>query len=131
MDTDDYTLPLEAVMRRERSHVYPVPLKVADRKYLFEEWCEKNPKALHEIELTALAIDARGMRVSTKYLIEKQRYEGTVKLVGVPFFDDQGHEHEYAINNSDSALLARWLLRRHPDMRIELRASMFDTEKKQ
>ena len=48
----------------------------------------ENPKALREIELTALAIDARGLRVSTKYLIEKQRYEGTTKLVGVPFVDD-------------------------------------------
>lgn len=131
MDTDDYTQPLEAVMRKEREHVYSMPLKVSDRRHLFEEWCAKNQKALREIELTALAIDARGMRVSTKYLIEKQRYEGTVKLVGVPFFDDQGREHEYAINNSDSSLLARWLLRRNPDMRIELRASMFDTEKKQ
>ncbi len=131
MDTDDYTQPLEAAMREEREYVYSMPLKIADRRYLFEEWCEKNPKALREIELTALAIDAHGMRVSTKYLIEKQRYEGTVKLVGVPFFDDQGHEHEYAINNSDSPLLARWLLRRNPDMRIELRASMFDKERKQ
>lgn len=130
MDTDDYTQPLEAVMRHERSHVYAVPLKVADRRYLFEEWCKKNPKALHEIELTALAIDARGLRVSTKYLIEKQRYEGTVKLVGVPFVDVQGNEHTYGINNSDSSLLARWLLERHPKLRIELRTSMFDKEKK-
>ena len=79
-------------MRQERQRVYSMPLKVADRRYLFKEWCEKNPKALREIELTALAIDARGLRVSTKYLIEKQRYEGTTKLVGVPFVDDQGNE---------------------------------------
>ena len=118
MDTDDYTRPLESVMREERQRVYSIPLKVADRRYLFDEWCERNPKALREIELTALAIDARGLRVSTKYLIEKQRYEGTVKLVGVPFVDDQGNE------------LARWLLERHPEMRIELRTSMFDKEKK-
>lgn len=65
MDTDNYTQPLEAVMREERQRVYPMPLKVADRRYLFKEWCEKNPKALREIELTALAIDARGLRVST------------------------------------------------------------------
>ena len=76
MDTDNYAQPLEAVMREERQRVYSMPLKVADRRYLFKEWCEKNPKALREIELTALAIDARGLRVSTKYLIEKQRYEG-------------------------------------------------------
>lgn len=133
MDTDNYTQPLEAVMREERQRVYSMPLKVEeveDRRYLFKEWCEKNPKALREIELTALAIDARGLRVSTKYLIEKQRYEGTTKLVGVPFVDDQGNEHTYGINNSDSSLLARWLLERNPKLRIELRTSMFDKEKK-
>lgn len=128
MDTDNYTQPLEAVMLQERQRVYSMPLKVADRRYLFKEWCEKNPKALREIELTALAIDARGLRVSTKYLIEKQRYEGTTKLVGVPFVDDQGNEHTYGINNSDSSLLARWLLERNPKLRIEIRTSMFDKE---
>lgn len=85
---------------------------------------------MREIELTALAIDARGMRVSTKYLIEKQRYEGTSGLTGVPFLDGEGAEHTYKINNSDSSLLARWLLGRHPGMRIELRESMFDEEEK-
>lgn len=128
MDTDDFTQPLEKVMRDERRHVYPMPLKAADRRALFNRWCELNPKALREIELTALAINARGLRVSTKYLIEKQRYEGRVKLVGVPFFDDSGVEHTYGINNSDSSLLARWLLERNPSMRIELRKSMFDKE---
>lgn len=131
MDADDYTRPLEAVMREERARVYPVPLKVADRRYLFREWCEENPRALRDIELTALAIDARGMRVSTKYLIEKQRYEGSVKLVGVPFTDDRGNGHVYGINNSDSSLLARWLLERHPGMRVETRRSMFDKEEKE
>jgi hypothetical protein len=74
--------------------------------------------------------EAALLRVSTKYLIEKQRYEGTTKLVGVPFVDDQGNEHTYGINNSDSSLLARWLLERNPKLRIELRTSMFDKEKK-
>lgn len=128
MDTDNFAQPLEAVMRQERKRVYSMPLKVADRRYLFKEWCERNPKALREIELTALAIDARGLRVSAKYLIEKQRYEGHVKLNGVPFYDDQGMPHVYGINNSDSSLLARWLLERNPEMRIELRQSMFDKE---
>ena len=129
MNTDDYTQSVEAVIRQERQRVYSMPLKVSDRRYHFKEWCEHNPKALREIELTALAIDARGLRVSTKYLIERQRYEGRVKLVGVPFFDDSGVEHTYGINNSDSSLLARWLLERNPEMRIELRQSMFDKEK--
>ena len=130
VDYEDFTQSLEKVVREERNRVYPMPLKTEDRKYLFAEWCRLNPRALREIELTALAIDARGMRVSTKYLIEKQRYEGRFKLVGVPFVDDQGTEHVYGINNSDSSLLARWLLKRNPDMNIELRTSMFDKKEK-
>lgn len=51
-------------------------------------------------------------------------------LTGVPFVDGEGAEHTYKINNSDSSLLARWLLGRHPGMRIELRESMFDEEEK-
>lgn len=129
MDTDNYAQPLEKVMREER-RPRPLPLKARDHMELFEEWVRINPDAMREIELTALAIDARGIRVSTKYLIEKQRYEGTTKLVGVPFVDDQGNEHTYGINNSDSSLLARWLLERNPKLRIELRTSMFDKEKK-
>lgn len=126
MDFDDLTQPVEAVVREERRCVRSLPLKAEDRRFLFREWCELNPSALREIDLTACAIDARGLQVSTKYLIEKQRYEGRARLVGVPFFDGAGCEHIYGINNSDSPLLARWLLDRHPKMRIELRRSMFD-----
>lgn len=72
MDTDNYTQPLESVMREERKP-RPLPLKARDHMELFEEWVRINPDAMREIELTALAVDARGIRVSTKYLIEKQR----------------------------------------------------------
>lgn len=129
-DFDDYTRPVEAVVRQERDDamVRSVPLKAADRRWLFERWCELNPQAMAEIEQTACSIDARGKRVSAKYLIEKQRYEGSYKLIGVPFTDQLGEEHVYAINNSDSALISRWLLERHPGMRVEIRHSMFDEE---
>lgn len=126
LDGEDYTLPVEAVAREERLATYPMPLKVADRKRLFKRWCRLNPEAMRQMERAAVAIDGRGMRVSAKYLIERQRYEGTARLVGIPFLDEQGGEHVYAINNSDTSLLARWLLGRHPQMRIELRKSMFD-----
>lgn len=126
--TDDYTRSIESVYYGERRYTYPIPLKVADRRELFEVWCQSNSLALHEIEMTALAIQARGLHVSTKYLIEKQRYEGSYKLVPVPFIDDAGTEHVYAINNSDSPLLARWLHDRHPDMSIVMRHSMFDDQ---
>lgn len=126
MDGDDYTLPVEAVARAERMATYPLPLRAEDRRALFREWCRLNPQALGQMEAVAILIDAHGMRVSTKYLIERQRYEGTAMLVGVPFVDSEGAEHCYAINNSDTSLLARWLLERHPKMRIETRRSMFD-----
>ena len=126
MDFDDLTAPVEAVVREERRMRLPLPLRARDRRALFEEWCRLNPRALREIELAARSIDARGLRVSTKYLIERQRYEGTARLVPVPFVDGAGSEHAYRINNSDSSLLARWLLERNPGMRIELRRSMFD-----
>ena len=40
--------------------------------------------------------------------------------------DQYGIEHTYSINNTVTPLLARWLLKRHPDMRIETRKSLFD-----
>lgn len=125
MDTDDYTRPLEAVMRDERKP-RPLPLKARDHLELFEEWMRLNPDAMREIELTALAIDARGRRVSTKYLIEKQRYEGGARLNPVTFYDDQGMPHVYGINNTITPLLARWLLKRHPEMNIYVKHSYFD-----
>lgn len=129
MNTDDFTQPLESVMRQERMAVYPLPLKIQDRAELFAKWCELNPKTLRSIELTALAIHQRGMRVSTKYLIEKQRYEGSHQITGVPFMDGNGQEHAYAINNTDTPLLSRWLLQRHPELNIETRKSIYDTKK--
>lgn len=125
MDTDNYTQPLESVMREERKP-RSLPLKARDNMELFEEWVRINPDAMREIELTALAIDARDIRVSTKYLIEKQRYEGSAKLNPVTFYDDQGNPHTYGINNTITPLLARWLLERHPEMNIWTKHSLFD-----
>lgn len=123
----DYTLPVEAVAAAERSH-RPLPLRAADRRELFGEWVRLNPGALAEMEAAALEIAARGMRVSAKYLIERQRYEGTARATAVPFEGPGGARRAYAVNNSDSSLLARWLRSRHPGMRVELRRSMFDGE---
>lgn len=125
MDTDNYTQPLESVMREERKP-RSLPLKARDNMELFEEWVRINPDAMREIELTALAIDARGIQVSTKYLIEKQRYEGSAKLNPVTFYDDQGNPHTYGIKNTITPLLARWLLERHPEMNIWTKHSLFD-----
>lgn len=126
MDLDDYTQTVGSVISAEHAGTYGIPLDADDYRDLFEKWCAANERALHDIELTALSIDARGLRVSTKYLIEKQRYEGRMRLVGIPYTDQFGEEHVYSINNTVTPLLARWLLSRHPDMRIECRKSMFD-----
>ena len=128
MGTNDYSLPVEAVMADEIARVRPWPLRAADRRELFAEWCRKNPDVLRELELTALSIDAHGLRAPTKYLIERQRYEGSVRLVPVPFFDERGVEHRYGISNSITPMLARWLLKRHPDMRIVTKRSIYDEE---
>lgn len=123
----DYIKPVEQVIREERGF-RPWPLRAKDRKALFDKWCILNVPALREIESWAVQMEWRGMLVSTKYLIEKCRYEGMAHLVGVPFTDMNGKQHVYAINNSDSALLARWLKERHPKMRINMRRSMYDEE---
>ena len=86
----------------------------------------RNPGAIQMLECWALAIDCRGVRVSTKYLAEKLRYEWPHKTHGVPFVDAHGKKRVYSVNNSDTSVLARWLLRRHPDMKIETRRSELD-----
>ncbi|MCH3943034.1 MAG: hypothetical protein LKE37_05025 [Atopobiaceae bacterium] len=121
-----YDLTVSQVISEERRASYPYPLRVQDRRALFDEWCSKNPDALREIESHAMAIEGLGRRVSAKWLIEFQRYEGRATLHGVPFCDMQGMGRCYAINNTDTPLLARWLKARHPQMRIDTRRSMYD-----
>ena len=104
-----------------RRLVYPLPLTPEDREDLFNDWVEANPEALAEIESAALAICWSGRRVSTRYLVERQRYEGTAKLTPIPFRDVHGNVHMYAINNNDTPALGRLLKARHPEMRIEFR----------
>ena len=125
MDVDDYTQPLESVVREERKP-RPAPLRARDHMDLFDAWTRANPDAMREIELTAVAIDASGMRVSAKYLVEKLRYEGRAKLNPVTFYDDHGNPHTYGICNTVTPLIARWLLERHPGMNILVKHSYFD-----
>lgn len=129
LDTDDYTQPLENVVRCERECRMPLPLKVEDRRRLFEKWCDLNPEALEYVEQKALDYDVRGLHIGVKHIAECLRFDSLIKLVGVPFYDGRGRTHEYCINNSDTSLLARWLLDRYPEMDIETRKSMFDEEK--
>ena len=126
MNTDDYTQSVEAVIAQERAGVFPVPLRAKSYFALFEAWVKANSKVMRELEMVALGIHQRGLRVSTKSLSERQRYEGRTRAVAVPYVDQYGIEHTYSINNTVTPLLARWLLKRHPDMRIETRKSLFD-----
>lgn len=108
-------------------NMYPVPLSESDRQELFEMWCAANEEALAEIEATACKIAARGGKVSSKYLVEKQRYEGTAPLQSVPFQDVYGNVHDYKVNNTDTPLLARYLKAKYPTMKIELRRRQNET----
>lgn len=124
MNVDDFTQPLEAVMAQERR--FATPLSAEDRERLFADWREANAGALEEMEDWALAFDMMGRRVSARYLIEKERHEGSCRLVPIPFADQYGKVHTYSINNSDGSLLSRWLLSKFPNMNIETRKSVFD-----
>ena len=104
-----------------RRLIYPVPLTPEDRADLFADWMEANPEAMAEIEAAAVAISWRGKRVSTRYLVERQRYEGKARLTPIPFRDVHGNVHSYGINNNDTPILARYLKEKYPDMDIELR----------
>ena len=101
---------------------YQVPLQASDRKDLFDQWREQNPQAWGEIRAHAISLWRKGhKRISTKYLIEAQRYESTTSAKPVPFTDQNGKTRAYNINNSDTSTMARVLLAEFPDMPIETR----------
>ena len=129
MDTDRYDQTVGLVMVEERMASYPLPLRAEDRRKIFATWCRLNQEALTEMEAAAVWMMGMGRRVSSKYLIERGRYEGTTTLHGVAFLDGDGEPHTYCINNSDSSLNARWLHEKYPEMDIRLRSSMFDGER--
>lgn len=129
MNVDDYTKSLESIMAQERELVCSVPLRAESYVYLFELWCKANPEALAEMEDIAVGINARGGRVSSKYLIERLRYEGKSEIHAVPYRDQYGFAHCYNINNTVTPLIARWLVERYPGMDVQLKHSMFDTVK--
>ena len=104
----------------------PDDLAPERREALFDEWMRRNPGAIQVIELWAIDYDRRGLRVSTKLLVEKIRYDWPHKTHGVPFVDARGRQRTYSVNNNDTAVMARWLLRRHPGLRIETRESELD-----
>lgn len=124
MNTDDYTQTLWSVMSRES--YYPKELGDEDLRRLAEEWADRNEAAIAEMEEVAARLNAAGRRLSSKYLIERQRMEGENPFVPVEYVDEYGERHRYAMSNSLSPWLARELRRRHPDWRFVTRKSLFD-----
>lgn len=101
---------------------FDTPLQQEDRRTLFDMWREKNPGAWAYIRATALEYWHRGhKRISTKFLVEKCRYDWPHETVGIPFTDQNGKTHLYNVNNSDTPAMARVLLAEFPDMPIETR----------
>lgn len=131
VDIENYAQPLEAVAAAEKGYCMPLPLKVEDRRRLFEKWCELNPKALDFVEMQALDYDVRGARCGTKYIIERLRWDSGITCTGVPFYDNKGGRHVYNVNNNDTPLVARWLLDKYPELDIMTRKSMFDEKKEE
>lgn len=107
---------------------YPLPLKVEDRRRLFEQWLELNPLLVEQMEGWALSMAARHNYVSVDFIFNMARFFGDYKPVSVPFEDDSGKPHDYKLNNNDRALFGRYLLRKYPSMPIGQRRSMFDGE---
>lgn len=105
---------------------HDVPITPTSRAVLFAEWCRRNPGPLAEIERWALELYRRGRVVSAKYLIEKQRYEGHERAEGVPFVDQRGRVHTYAINNNDTPRISRRLLEKYPGMDVRTRRTSYD-----
>ena len=124
MNAEDYTQTLWSVMRAES--FYPKELKDADLRRLAEEWAAINEPAISEMEGVAMRLHAAGKRLSSKYLIERQRMEGVNPFVPVLYVDEYGEEHRYAMSNSLSPWLARELRRRHPDWKFKTKKSLFD-----
>jgi len=107
---------------RGYGRVAAVTIPDETRRILFEAWCNRNPGAWNYIVGTALEYWRRGLkRISTKFLVEKCRYDYPHKTYGIPFLDANGNTHVYNINNNDTAVMARVLLEEYPDMPIETR----------
>ena len=73
---------------------YPLPLKVEDRRRLFDEWMRSNPLLVEQMERWALMLDMRNGYVSVDHIFNKARFESDIAAVGVPFEDDSGKPHD-------------------------------------
>lgn len=111
-------------MYDNRRYEYPLsPESVID---LWQEWKNKNPLAMHWFYTQARGFYYRGARVSSKYLIEKLRYESGLRIESVPFIDNYGVLHTFGISNTLTPFIGRWLKGRIPELDIQLNKSRFD-----
>lgn len=94
-------------MYDNRRYEYPLsPESVID---LWQEWKNKNPRAMDWFFFQAREFYYRGARVSAKYLIEKLRYESGLR-----------------IESTLTPFIGRWLKMRIPELDIQLNKSRFD-----
>lgn len=113
---DDYTLPLEAVVKAEREARTPETILDA-----FTEWVERNPNAMRAMYRKAIDLAYRGKRVSAKYLVEWLRYDADVSL-------SPNKEADWKVPNEFTPLVARYLVRRNQGLEahFEMKPSAFD-----
>lgn len=99
---EDYTLPLEQVVRAEREAKSPATVLDA-----FIVWAGANPDAMAAMYGKAVELASRGKRVSSKYLVEWLRYDSDVALKDNP-------EAEWKVPNEFTPLIARAIVKRYP-----------------
>lgn len=108
---------------------YHKPLLKDELRDLWEEWKKRNPQAVSWLYNEAKASYWYGKRVSSKYLIEKLRYESGIDINPVIYFDQKGNEHKYAISNDLTHFIAVWLKDLMPSLDIVIKYSRFDENK--
>lgn len=88
-------------------------------------WKRRNPRACAPLDEYAPRMQEREGRVSVRYVIERLRHDGGPRMDPIPFQDAYGQVHRHRVNDSDRALMGRWLARRHDGMRVMTRRSDF------
>lgn len=113
---DNYTLPLEAVVKQER-----LGDTAQQRVYAFAEWANQNPEAIRAMYRKALHL-ASNKYISVNYLFMWLRHESGVRINGV------AEPTGYKAPNHFATIFARYLVEQNPGLEelIRLNPSMYD-----
>lgn len=93
---------------------------------LFAEWCRANDEALYYVLSQANYLASRGRTFSSKYLLEKMRYETDMQLVRIVYIDAHGAEHYLKLSNDLTHFLGKLIKELLPHARITVKKSRFD-----